>query len=43
MREFFDPQSGLPLFAGLCLASVCATISTWFGLKFGNWMRTVQR
>ena len=43
MREFFDPQSGFPLFAGLCIASACATVSTWFGLKFGNWMRTVQR
>ena len=43
MREFFNPDSGLPLLAGLTIASACATVSTWIGLKFGNWMRTVQR
>ena len=43
MREFFDPDSGLRLAAGLGIASACAAVSTWCGLKFGNWMRTVQR
>ena len=43
MREFFDPQSGFPLVVGLAIASACASASTWVGLKFGNWMRTVQR
>ena len=43
MREFFDPDSGLRLATGLAIASACAAISTWFGIKFGDWMRTVQR
>ncbi len=43
LRWFFNPQSGLPLLAGLLEASVFATIGTWLGLKFGNWMRTIQR
>ena len=25
------------------LASVCAMASTWVGLRFGHWMRGVQR
>ncbi len=43
MREFLNPDSGSRLWIGLCLASVYASISTWVGLRFGNWMRTVQR
>ena len=43
LREFFDPESGVRLFAGLAMASVWASVSTWFGLKFGDWMRTVRR
>ncbi len=43
MRIFLNPASGLPLFMGLIWASVCAAISTWFGLFFGQWMRGVKR
>ncbi len=43
LREFVDVASGLDLFKGLLWASLFASISTWIGLKFGNWMRGVQR
>ncbi len=43
MRTFFNPASGLQLAVGLLWASVWATISTWLGLVFGNWMRGIQR
>ena len=43
LREFYDPQYGWVLARGLALAAVCASASTWAGIKFGGWMRTVQR
>ena len=43
MRQFLHPASGVPLFMGLVWASVFATVGTWFGLLFGNWMRGVKR
>jgi hypothetical protein len=43
MRQFFDPDHGVALFAGLAWASVYASISTFIGLQFGRWMRGVQR
>jgi hypothetical protein len=43
MREFYEPTRGVALAAGLVLASVYASASTWLGLRFGNWMRGVQR
>jgi hypothetical protein len=43
MREFFNPASGVRLYLGLVRASVCAFVSTWLGLFFGDWMRGVQR
>jgi hypothetical protein len=43
LREFVDVASGIKLFTGLAWASVFASGSTWIGLKFGNWMRGVQR
>jgi hypothetical protein len=43
MRQWFDPDHGMVLFAGLVRASVYASISTWIGLQFGRWMRGVQR
>lgn len=43
MRQFLYPASGMRLWMGLVWASVCATIGTWFGLLFGNWMRGVKR
>ena len=43
LRLFFEPDHGLRLAVGLLLASVYASISTFAGLKFGDWMRGVQR
>ena len=43
LRQFFQPAHGFELAFGLVRASIYATLSTWFGLKFGNWMRGVQR
>jgi hypothetical protein len=43
MRQWFEPDHGIALFAGLARASVYASISTWIGLLFGRWMRGVQR
>jgi hypothetical protein len=43
LREFINAASGVPLAVGLLTASVYASISTWIGLAFGNWMRKVQR
>jgi hypothetical protein len=43
MRRFFQPDSGLTLSLGLLRAALFATISTWFGLLLGRWMRGVQR
>ncbi len=43
LREFYDPQSGWVLARGLAIATACASASTWAGIKFGDWMRTVQR
>jgi hypothetical protein len=43
MRQWFQPDHGFALFAGLVRAAVYASISTWIGLQFGRWMRSVQR
>jgi hypothetical protein len=43
LRQFFEPDHGVALFAGLARAAVYASISTWIGLQFGRWMRGVQR
>ena len=43
LREFFHPDSGLTLYWGLLRAAIYASISTWIGLSFGRWMRSVQR
>lgn len=43
LRIFLHAASGLPLLSGLIQASVFASIGTWCGLKFGGWMKTVQR
>jgi hypothetical protein len=43
MREFFFPDHGAALFGGLLRAALYASISTWIGLRFGRWMRGVQR
>lgn len=43
MRHFFHPEQGITLYAGLARASLYASVSTWIGLRFGHWMRSVQR
>ena len=43
LRQFFHPDHGLVLYAGLLRAAVYASISAWLGLLFGRWMRGVQR
>jgi hypothetical protein len=43
LREWWLPTYGATLVKGLIEASIFASISTWFGLKFGNWMRGIQR
>jgi hypothetical protein len=43
LRRYADPDHGAALYTGLLWATVYASISTWIGLQFGRWMRTVQR
>ncbi len=43
MRRFFHPEYGAALIKGLTTATLCAIASTWVGLRFGHWMRGVQR
>jgi hypothetical protein len=43
LRHFFQPDSGVVLYWGLLRAAIYASISTWIGLSFGRWMRSVQR
>jgi hypothetical protein len=43
LRRFAEPDSGVTLYLGLLRAAIYASISTWIGLSFGRWMRSVQR
>lgn len=43
LRRFLLPDHGLTLTLGLLRASLYAAVSTWIGLRFGRWMRAVQR
>ena len=43
LREWFGPSSGLELMKGLVAAAVYGSLGTWVGLRFGNWMKSVQR
>ncbi|HWZ51800.1 MAG TPA: hypothetical protein VNW54_10080 [Granulicella sp.] len=43
MRRFFSPDYGWALGLGLARAALYASLSTWIGLRFGRWMRDVQR
>jgi hypothetical protein len=43
LRQFFNPASGEVLAAGLAMATFYSAISAWVGLRFGAWMKTVQR
>ena len=42
-HRFLHPEYGMALAKGLSIAAVCAMGSTWIGLRFGRWMRGVQR
>jgi hypothetical protein len=43
LRRFLGPDNGFTLYLGLLRAAIYASISTWIGLSFGRWMRSVQR
>ena len=43
MGRFEHVDTGFALWSGLVLATVYASVSTWVGLKFGDWMKGVQR
>ena len=43
MRIFYHPITGVVLAKALGWASVYGMIGTWAGLRFGGWMKTVQR
>ncbi|ADW68462.1 hypothetical protein [Granulicella tundricola] len=43
LREFIDVARGAAIPIGLAVAAVCGAVSTWIGLRFGGWMRGVQR
>ncbi len=43
MRVFFEPTYGRELAMGLVRAALYGSIGTWIGLRFGRWMRSVQR
>lgn len=43
LRQFFRPDAGITLYWGLLRAAIYGSISTWIGLSFGRWMRSVQR
>jgi hypothetical protein len=43
LRRFLHPDYGFTLYWGLLRAAIYASISTWIGLSFGRWMRSVQR
>ncbi len=43
LRLFFEPDNGAVLYWGLLRAAIYGSISTWIGLSFGRWMRSVQR
>jgi hypothetical protein len=43
LRIFYHPASGFVLAKALAWASLYGTIGTWAGLRFGGWMKTVQR
>jgi hypothetical protein len=42
-RRFFMAAHGMPLWTGLAEAALYAMIGIWIGLRFGRWMRSVQR
>jgi hypothetical protein len=43
LHLFLAPDSGIVLWSGLVRAALYASLGTWLGMLFGNWMRKVQR
>ncbi len=43
MRRWLGAEGGLGLSIGLAWAAVYAAVGTWVGLRFGDWMKKVQR
>jgi hypothetical protein len=43
LRQFYRPSYGATLYFGLLRAAIYGSIGTWIGLRFGRWMRGVQR
>ncbi len=43
LREWFRPDTGFALAGGLGRAAIYSAVGTWIGMRFGGWMRTVQR
>jgi hypothetical protein len=43
LRLFSFPEHGATLYIGLLMATVYASVSALIGLRFGRWMRGVQR
>jgi hypothetical protein len=43
LRQFSESDQGIFLYLRLLRAAVYASISTWIGLSFGRWIRSVQR
>jgi hypothetical protein len=42
-RRFFTTSHGWSLWSGLTEAAIYAVIGSWLGLRFGSWMRRIQR
>ena len=43
MRQWLNPATGMVLARGLAMAAVVGSFGTLLGMKFGNWMKGVQR
>jgi hypothetical protein len=43
LRRFLTPEHGWPLVSSLARAMLYAALGSWVGLRFGRWMRSVQR
>ena len=43
LRQFVPNRGAIDLITGFLSAAVYAAVSAWIGLRFGRWMRSVQR
>jgi hypothetical protein len=43
LRQFVPNRGAIDLITGFLSAAVYASFSAWIGLRFGRWMRSVQR